>query len=598
MRRTLNTLVGLAFLLSSIAQAQVTQAWRNTYPLNTPNLDQYRNALDVDASGNAYIQRANRNLGTMQDEMTLAKFDFYGRMLWSNNALIGQSGSTDGGFLSGVHVSPVISGQQYVYACMEPNYVFQNTRYRSFWMMKYSTSGQPLWPQPFTFKVPNMNTILRGFYADPNGNVFLALGVGAASDMNDSYPLSTCTLTMLEVDASGNQTNQQENTLIGPSNWSWRTFQPCWIHDVFEQEAIFDPSRHRWIVAGSDNLDLNQVSARWGIYNPDNGSEDYSETEEGTPNFGTSPWFDINRLPGGYIAVADNEMTPVQGSGGWAVPILKHRLKLINPQGSVVWRYPAVANDKADGAVFEIKAFSGTSQIYVAGDTPIGESYTTIPRFMERFDWQGNLIYRNNSRPVETLLMEPAGFFSVCWREPVEYDPSSGAWSHGNSEEIVEHFDGTAFDFGKNYTDTGNLSGNAATITGAAVTRDSAYVLSYWVDGVNWPYPGYVSLDRFVLGLALQSVHSPSSSSGNATVPVTIALNKPAGSYGYPVGLFSNNSALLMPNGSRAQNFRVPAGQSSLTVNLTAGSVSANTTVTLLATQNGVKRVVATTITP
>jgi len=568
----------VAMVAFSYAQS-TTLSWRATY---LPTDDWYPYQIAADAAGNVYVVGADQN--PLNYTLHLRKFDPLGRPIFSTDI------APDPSWIEGIRqtallVSPPNNGAQYIYICTIGGATLNAPD--TIRITKVSTAGQVLSSSPLIQGTTGNRFDLCGSYVDTLGNVYLAV----AYKSNAIPP--TPTLRMLKVDGDGNVVSDQFNhdNLVDGCDWGMGDINAD-CTTTFYHSAIYDPIRQRWLAEGydpSNNTGGSFGAARWGIYDPSTGHEDYHETTYGVRQTVVTR-FMLSLLPGGNLAVASN--WSFSNGGPYIAPSHGYRLKILNADNSVKWAYPA--SGYSNGFVFQVLSKSTSDPIYLSGTVADGYS-TSLSRFLEQFDWSGNKQLHLDHQPAESLFAAPQGFNSFCLYDN-DYPGYQGGMGANDNCSFLEHFDGATWDWGVKFQDFPVRAPGRP--FGFVPCGDSFYTLTY-VDEVPPPYPPYwIYLDRYVQGTFVNSIAAPASVQQNHAVAVTVAINSLAGHYGYPFGLFSNNAALLMPNGTRSQNFRIPAGQKSMTVSLTAGSVAANTTVTLLATQNGVKRTTATTITP
>ena len=567
-------LTGLA--LAVYAQT-TTLAWRATF---TPDDSWIPCTVASDANNNAYV------LGTDPAQanytLHLHKYDGTGRQLFAVDLPLTATWS----YFSpapAIFSSPAINGQQYLYVIytVAPE-TAQSPVLAYLRVAKFSTSGQLQWSTLIQNDVGYWPD-LCGSYFDGQGNALLAI--------SDAGVPMAHTLRMVTLDPDGNLTSDHSNNSIYVQypvvSSGSDPLDGLFAHSAFYHPAVYDPARARWIAEGEQTVPTGSYRAvRWGIYDPATGKEDYHETVA-TVESTTYPRFTINLLPNGYVAVATSYVYLVSNPSPMA-----YQLKVLNPDNSELWHAPA--SGLLNGIALQTYTAGPSAPIYLSGTTSIGFS-TGLPQFLDQFDWTGQHVLHLDHQPAEAMFPAQVGFNSLCF---FPYEPSlTGGLDVNASRYFIEHFDGAIWDWGVKFQDF--PIADPGFPLGYAGSADSFYAVTR-VENINEAVPPFwwIYVDRYVQGTFVGSVTSPASVQQNKSVPVTVAINTPAGKYGYPFGLYSNSAKLLMPNGTRSQNFRIPALQKSLTISLTAGSVSTNTTVTLLATQNGVKRTSATTITP
>ena len=207
----------------------------------------------------------------------------------------------------------------------------------------------------------------------------------------------------------------------------------------------------------------------------------------------------------------------------------------------------------------------------------------TTSQFIEKFDQLGNLAWQHTNQPAEHLFPVADGFYST-------YRPYPTA-------VFLEHYSDTAglYDWGKSYVGN-SISGSSDfnTLVGFNMFQNFFYVLHNLWDSNN----RHAVFDRFVTGICFQNITSAGTVKAGSKITVHLNLNGLAPTGGILVGLNCNTWKLLMPNGTRAQSFTIPAGVDHLDVQLSAQTVLVNTTATLLGISNGIRRGAAVTVTP
>jgi len=344
-------LVAISFLILGVASAiPPTQAWRRIF--NNSNVYDAANGMDVDASGYcyfAYVTNAKKTLHLVKigPAMNVA-FDI------TNTFDVDAQPW-------GVFVSPKISGKQYVYVLA--HYTDLNTGLQDLWAKKYDTSGVPQ-TLPF-FYANDPEPMFVGFYADALGNAMFALG--------SPY------LVMQQFNAAGSETGNSINTAIKP------------------YAAHLNRNTAEWIAAGYDATagSLEGVSARWGSYNPSTGVASFTHYSDGAndPVAGTSTSvsYALNELPGGYIAIAEDQnlFTP---SG----VTYRYILDVVSSSGTTYFSYPAGRSGYASGNITQVASYNGFSPIYAVLGVPSGYD-------VESFSWAGSPLWYHAHRAVPFL---------------------------------------------------------------------------------------------------------------------------------------------------------------------------------------------------
>jgi len=544
MKRLLLFCVVLSLAVSSFAGLAPTQAWRRIF--GDGSTDVFAGGLDVDASGNAYVQYMNAASGHNVMHVTKIAppsgitFDKTVDFLTANVSL------------TGVVVSPIISGKQYVYA-----FVLVNSSTPSLNIYKWDTSGIPQWSgTPVILPTSSGTTIiLAGVYPDASNNLLVAVGLVSTSAGGALY--------MDTIDSSANLTSQQSNPTIGATN------------------AVYIPSAGGWVASGYDfgpfqTSPLN--SARWDFYNASNGQASGigDQANGGISGFSsTVQQFLINGLPGGQFSVVHNTT-----NGGLTGSTFATSMKVFNSSFATLWSYPSGAPWGA--YTFQVTQLNSASPYYMVSQIPGGSLGSPNPRIIDQFSASGSLVWEHRHQPADLLLPWSDGFFT--------------AFYNGTETEYLEHADSTGvYDFGKSYVSAGGSS-SASTFGGMRGFQNSLYFLNNTRTASS---TRQLVVDRFVTGICMQSVTSASSTvQGCQQLQVVINLNAPAPAGGVSVGLSTSNNKLLLPNGTQGQFITVPAGASFVAVNLNAQGVAGSTPVRVLGIQNGIRRFVDVTVTP
>lgn len=548
MRKTLilrrASFISLLLTAASIALAGMpsTQAWRRIFSDST--YDQFSGAPATDASGYAYF--------TYLDHQGLNHFVHFVKIGPAENVVFDKSVN---GFVDYIpmrtYVSPFIAGKQYVYITGEVDHNGDKWIY----VRKFDTAGTDQWGAFVSFgSQTGYDDLLVGFYADASNNALLVA---------DQVDGGVHHARFIELDATGTVISDSSNADIQP------------------EKAAFNPvvlTTGRWLVSGVDVNNVRPYSARFGGFNPATGHFDFGETVDGF--YSSSTGLTIKRHYNFTLMHSGNCMV-FRDTTTWASsvsqPSSTYYVEFSNSTFTGgYWQFPT-SGPEAPGIATMADQYTSSGPIYLVGHT---DSAGVMP-FLEQYTSTGTRNWRHGGQPTDQIFITPEGFYSTYFQ--------------GSTQALfLEHFDtaSTSYDFGKSYPGNGAAP---PTFGGIAFFQNFYYV------NVNFPTNtnGYdVFVDRFVTGICMQSISCLSTVKGGQTLAVTIHLNGNAPTGGLSVGLNSSTAKLLMPNGTHAQLFTVPAGQPSLTVNLNAQAVSSNTSATLLAIQNGIRRFAAATVTP
>jgi len=614
-----HTFVFLCCLLPLRAAAQGTvQAWRQVLGVDSGtqvpggvssdyarNLPAPMHATDVDVQGNVYVGWTRTvpgaTFGSVAETSYLARYNAAGVQQYIIPLSHYVNDGSDGARIIAVYVSPLIAGQQYVYALTRSLPVENKVN-----VYKFTAAGRPVWTNPTLVDCSNYSTCsLQAVYLGADDQAYLAFQATSATVQSG--------LRMVTINGSRAVAADCEH----PNITTFYTPENPYIYsgDLTPSAVKFEPVRHRWIAAGFDQTRMAQSSptAVWGIFDPNTGAQDYGESL--TPYMNTSNnsiyrfSYHVDVLPGGSISVITNTSQEPAANPS-ATPQLFHNLRLFGADNSVLWRYP---HGNAAGYANNVASFGTASPIYVSG-FPYASNpnefvdYGQTPQWLEQLSWGGVPSFHLDNQPVYVMYPSPEGFYSFTYSKYPTSNPGTGYM-----QLLFNHFTGGVQDYPMVYADPdmnnvppdplgpGQFGGFA---TYSDVSNSYGYALvwiPHRVDNNGGPVNGQspmLVLDRFATGLELNSLVAPASVQQNQSCTVKIGLNGPAKGGGYIVGLISNNSKLLMPNGTTAQNFTILAGQTSVTVSLKAGAVTANTNVRLTALQNNVRRYANVVITP
>lgn len=533
-------------ILSSVSLASLTptQAWRLTF--NNSTFDDKAGPTGVDASGYGYVYYVV-STGPKTFTTHLVKIGPSSNMVFDVTQSIV---FTDTFTATGLTVSPIIGGKQYIYVTADKTINGVHSAY----ICKYDTAGVLPWGGGMTqtSHVGNSSAFLVGIYASPDGNLYIAMNLS-------------------------NSINQPafETGIFGPNG---SLLAPYLKDDltVIAHTAIYSPTMAMWIVTGDDAQGPNPNSTRWLTFDPVTGSEGQTHYLAGmTTNDGSyqqEQYFPA-LLSGDRFVIVRN--TTIAGPGG--TPVTRsHTFSGYNSSGTL-------------NASFGGGASSGGLVSQVAQDTPAGTLYLVgkinsadTKAFIEQYDSNtGGAHWSKTNQAVDRLSAWQGGFYS-SW------------YNAANNALYIEHYDDTSglYDWGKSYIGTGASPNQFA---GFASFQN----YFYWIANISNSATGYdVVVDRFVTGICFQSISSSGTVQAGKMIDVTLHLNGNAPLGGVTIALNSNNASLLMPNGTKSQNFTVTSGNSSVIATLHVPAGSPASTAGLLAIQNGIMRRASITITP
>jgi len=440
----------------------------------------------------------------------------------------------------GVMISPMIAGKQYVYVAAH----FAGAKGLQVYLHKFDTAAVQQWASPY-----------QGFASDTSGSVSLY----------DAYPNAAGHLFVA--------LNQDEILRFADLDETGLLVHDNRILDTDPKSANFYPHANAWLATGRNLASTYPNSGRWGLYDPITSAHPTSQAINGDIEYHLWP------LPTGNFVWMFNVFNHTNGNRTSASSYAEiDTATNLTDWSSTGWRTAQSLN----GEIMQVATFSANGPVYIVSHANLNDLTSSLAVYPSASTYPNvTPLYTRVNQPIDRLFPTVEGFFSE-W-----YQYSSNA-------VFLEHFNNVSatYDFGKAYKGTGTAANSFA---GMAFFQNFSYVIF----NINNTGTGAdVVVDRYVTGVCMQKISCANTTKSGQSLAVLVNLNDVAPTAGVTVGLNSSSSKLLMPNGTRAQNFTVPAGASYLVVQLNAQPVTGNTSVTLLAIQNGIRRGAATTITP
>lgn len=516
-----------------------TEAWNHAFGTSTH--DEFAGPPAMDASGYCYF--------TYQSKQPSGAVAHLVKIGPSMNVVFDKllpviSGWTDWA-PKAVMISPLVSGKQNVLVIAQSTDSLGNV---GVYLDAFDTNGNE-WPTG------------RGEYLsfDPGPCYY----VGGGFDSNGNFYLG--------VDDVNNTAHREFHIYkIGPTGAG---LGDAGDSSLEPNTAFYSKTLGKWLVAGNDLVSGKPNSSRWAAVDPLTGNESVFQQSIGSQNQATGGYtsyqYVLNLFSNDTYAIVLNKATAASSTSGITFSWTEQSFKA---NGQYSWFYPAAGS--ASGVIHQIPFDSSISATYLVGRFGLFDAKS----FVDLFDAAGHLVYSHSDQPVDMLFPTAGGFFSE-W-----YYPASNLL-------YLEHYDNTAlaYDWGKSYAGSG---ANANQFAGYTAFQNCFYFLT---NLSNTTYD--VLVDRFVTGICFNSITGGGSVHSGNTIPITLHLNAVATS-NVTIGLNSNSSALLMPNGTKAQNFVITPGNSSIVVNMQAKTVASNTVVTVLGIQNGIYRFQAVMVQP
>lgn len=520
----------------SAASLSPTQAWRRI--INHGTDDDIGGISATDASGYTYVFYLDETASGVIAHVV--KIGPAKNIVWDSTQSLPYFVS---GVPKGIAISPAVSGLQHIYVAAEMD---NNTIvYMNEWNSDGTSAGNNTNEGS---SVTGFSIYFVGIHAATNGNGYFAL---RRAPLNaTSYELSTFIFN-----SGGFDIGTKDIPTMNPTG------------------AVFSETLNKWIVAGNDNAAATPNSARFSYVDPSTGAESNIVQSAGSQNGAAyvKQSFTIGLLGGDTYSVAHNTVS-YNGTGS---PAQTYKIEFHGPSGVLTWSLPA--SGSYPGMVSQITDDSSYSDLYAVGH--IGTTDTRS--FVDQFDQDlGAVKFHHTSQPVDVLFPSNGGYFSSWY-----YAPSNTVY--------MEHYDGTSnsYDWGTTYKGTGSSPNS---FSGASFFQN----YFFWVLNISNTSTGYdILVDRYVTGICFQNITSAGTVQAGHTIDVTLHLNAPATS-NVVIGLNSRSNYLLMPNGTRAQNFTVTAGNSSVVATLHVPAGSPASTASLLGIQNGIYRYSAVSITP
>src|SRR2546423_1814879 len=234
-------------------------AWRRT--IGNSNGNEKASNIITDLSGNGLFEYSDT------DYCHIAKISP------ANNIIFDVKTVGNVFIAKGMCVSPLVSGKQYAWGT---GLVNSSSGQKQAYYVCYDLTSPSVAVVQGTYASTNGDLNVIGQHADALGNLMLA--------MNDVDSLGHHFLRMVTIDRLNNVTNDQTNTALEP------------------QSAYWNSATNSWIAAGY-NPPTTSTSARWGSYDPTDGSEKFSAHALGYV-LGThvvTYRYVVNPLPGGDI---------------------------------------------------------------------------------------------------------------------------------------------------------------------------------------------------------------------------------------------------------------------------------------------------------
>jgi len=526
-----------ATVLAAPVSPTPTQAWRKIFLGSAGHTLQNVSAV-TDASGNGYLSYTD--VQSAVHTIHVVKLSPPMGVVFDKTIDFVPTG-----YSSQLVMSPVISGKQYLYLFIL-DAVNNN---QSMYVYKWDTAGNVGWGgNLFIFNYPGTAPMgIAGTYTDATGNFSMVFRTPVPGSAGAAY--------FWNLDTNGTVTSSHLNT------------------DIYPTSAFYSTVLNGWILAGV-NETAGDVpdSARWAFFDRVAGTTGFGGTANGTFNAVTGArdqeQFIVSGMDANTFSITHNTILAAGVSGPYT---RNTSMNMYASNGTLSWSYPS--SGTRSGTVNQVATLTGSGLIYDCGtETASG------PEFVDQLNTSGTLIFHHRYQPADQIFPWSDGFFTTAAT---------------TSNEYLEHSNplGT-YDFGKSYLGAGPT---ADTFGAWAGFRNALWVAMV---ANNTSATTDIVLDRFITGVAVQSLTAASTVQGGQTLTVTINLNQGAPAGGYPVGVSTSNNKLLLPNGTQGQYITVPAGMSSTTVILNAQTVAGSTPTRVLGIADGVRRFVDTAVTP
>ena len=526
-----------AFVQRACAQSlPPTCGWQRTFNLPSSACAVEQGPI-TDASGNYYFSYLLEELNGAYDWHLV-------KISPANNVVFDKIVEVTDAYDTEIHcnaITPPLNGHQVLYIIGDIEYPDQPTGY----IAKFDLNGNPQWTG--VHRMVDGVSGRGGVHADAYERIFFA--EGGHGDNNGL-------LWLLELDGNANVVTQYFDN----------AFVPGWGSGAY----VFT-SNNKWVIGGFDPSEgaYTHNNAVWGQYDPITGHRDYVEFMQGQGDCNSYPWVQneiaVSLMRSGEAVVALKTLTQLNLNkvvSSWAA-------KVVGADGSPAFVYPP--SGEVANTLVQLDSFNASSSIYLVGHNPPTNPSYDNGDYLLVFNRDGSQRLSLQHQPTNQIYATAEGFYS--------------SFAGPNATMFLEHFNAASgsYDWGKSY-----VKGQDPIIL---MLPAAIYVWRTFSSGSP-------ALDRYALGVSIQSITCPSSAHGGQTITAQIALNAPAPPGGLTVAVNSGRPNLLLPNGTQGQNFVIPAGQSSLTVNMSALPVLAYTPVTVLAIQNGVRRTATTTVRP
>jgi hypothetical protein len=433
---------------------------------------------------------------------------------------------------------PYVAPDHYVYVGV---HIFGANGKESFWIGKYGTGLNLIWSRTFTDPTLTWSQLTTD--VDASGTVSIAFDHTTAPNAHE--------LTMVQLSSGNALLSTVSNADIDP------------VEAVHVYKS--------WDAAGKMNGPV--AGRRWGVYNQttgaDIGGQTMATTVVGTTT--TTPIPGVYPTPDGRIlVVVDTRVTKPN-----TTPVETSTLSLYSATAVHQWTTPTQS-----GQMIFPQTLGANQTIYVT-------SQLGTQNRIQLFTPAGVQTAIKNV-PFEVFLVDPQGMFTYTNGD------TSGVVSVSRYDLNVTIPAQWTYNYPAS-PDPGNQNSLSS-----GIYRGGTLYLAVETFSTTTNYN--VDVRRFIAGVTLASL-APSTvstvKSGGGTIALKATLTGAAPAGGLLVTFSSPSPKLLFSNNTQTISVAIAAGSIYAIPTLhTSGTVSANTPVTVTATQNGVAKTTIVTITP
>lgn len=512
-----------------------TLAWARDYVGNPVNQN---GGIDVDSSGDSFVW--NAAVGASSTALVLEKITPYGVQTFASAGVFTKATAN---FVKVAPDNTVFVAGTYYHDVNTPGQLY---------VARYTNTLHKMWELKF-FNQLVPTQIPVGLGVDNSENVWIPFEQAAG------IIGPTPALEIDEINAAGNN-----DTLV------------AFDQGMDPKSAQFYGGR--WYVVGSDTTASSPGGARWAVYSSAPAMSALFGGTKANGNFmNDTDYYNFILGPGPNQLVVVTQLTH-QFTNDTTTHNRYYSIDTYDSSGTHVKFFTTYA-----GEIVQVVNGGATAPVYMAGYEN-GTTATLGLPVVYQFNNDLAMAYnwKNYSNVQSLLPVTGFGLFGVgteitnahAWEYCLNSSTGATMWSN-------------------------SFSGTTVGVSQPALANSSLnhlFVATVIHNAANSP----VEVRQFVPGINLSYLKSSATSvTSGGQVTITVGLNYAAPTGGYVVNLTSGSAKLLFTsNNSQASSITVPAGHLTATFTMSAGTVAANTLVSVIGRQNGIVRNVYVTVKP